>query len=79
MGRIALFGHLSITHADETAQTPRGLAKAGIMLATAWRCRVFGDLPDGWTLPGVVDLIASALYISARQGTAKVATVTEAM
>lgn len=73
VGSIATLGHLLITRAYENAEASllAPLAYTEIVMATVLGWWFFGDLPDGWTILGVGILIASALYISARAGTAE--------
>ena len=73
VGSIATLGHLLITRAYENAEASllAPLAYTEIVMATVLGWWFFCDLPDGWTILGVGILIASALYISARAGTAE--------
>ena len=73
LAAIANVGHYFIVraydHAEASLLAP--LAYTEIVMATVLGWWFFGDLPDGWTILGVGILIASALYISARAGTAE--------
>lgn len=74
IGLIATVGHLLITRAYDNAEASllAPLAYTEIVMATILGWAFFGDLPDGWTVLGVLILIGSALYISARERVVKV-------
>lgn len=73
VGLIATVGHLLITRAYDNAEASllAPLAYTEIVMATVLGWWFFGDLPDRWTVLGVTILIASALYISARERAVK--------
>ncbi|MFM7335792.1 MAG: DMT family transporter [Tabrizicola sp.] len=73
LGVIATLGHVLITRAYEHAEASllAPLAFTEIIMATVVGWWFFGDLPDRWTVLGVVILIASAIYISVRERRAK--------
>lgn len=74
IGAIATVGHLLITRAYENAEASllAPLAYTEIVMATILGWAFFGDFPDRWTMLGVLILIGSALYISARERVVKV-------
>ncbi|MFM7443264.1 MAG: DMT family transporter [Tabrizicola sp.] len=73
LGVIATLGHVLITRAYEHAEASllAPLAFTEIIMSTVVGWWFFGDLPDRWTVLGVVILIASAIYISVRERRAK--------
>jgi drug/metabolite transporter (DMT)-like permease len=68
IGVVAATGHYFIIRAYDFAPAPvlAPLAYTEMIGATVIGFLLFGDLPDAWTIAGVVILIASALYISLR-------------
>lgn len=73
LGVIATLGHVLITKAYEHAEASllAPLAFTEIIMATILGWWFFGDLPDRWTVLGVLILIGSAIYISIRERRAK--------
>lgn len=73
LGVIATLGHVLITKAYEHAEASllAPLAFTEIIMATILGWWFFGDLPDRWTVLGVLILIGSAIYISIRERQAK--------
>jgi drug/metabolite transporter (DMT)-like permease len=73
LGAIATLGHVLITKAYEHGEASllAPLAFTEIVMATVLGYAFFGDLPDRWTVLGVVILIGSAIYISVRERQAK--------
>ncbi len=73
LGLIATFGHFLIVRAYDFAEAsllaPLGYTE--MIMATICGWVFFGDFPDRWTFVGVAILIASALYISLREGSSK--------
>lgn len=69
LGVIATLGHVLITKAYEHGEASllAPLAFTEIITATLLGWWFFGDLPDHWTVLGVMILIASAVYISVRE------------
>lgn len=69
VGVIATLGHVFITRAYEQAEASllAPLAFTEIIMATLLGWWFFDDLPDAWTVLGVVILITSAVYISYRE------------
>lgn len=70
---IANLGHYLIVraydHAEASLLAP--LSYTEMITSTALGWAFFGDFPDGWTFLGVAILIASAIYISAREAQAR--------
>ena len=68
IGIVAATGHYFIIRAYDFAPAPvlAPLAYTEMIGATVIGFFLFGDLPDRWTIAGVLILIASALYISLR-------------
>ncbi|MET0483153.1 MAG: DMT family transporter [Aestuariivirgaceae bacterium] len=70
LGAVAAVGHYAMVRAYDYASAPTlaPLAYTEMVSAAVIGYLVFGDLPDGWTILGVAILIASAIYISYREG-----------
>ena len=68
IGIVAATGHYFIIRAYDFAPAPvlAPLAYTEMIGATVIGFLLFGDLPDRWTIAGVLILIASAIYISLR-------------
>ncbi len=68
IGVVAATGHYFIIRAYDFAPAPvlAPLAYTEMIGATVIGFLMFGDLPDRWTITGVLILIGSALYISLR-------------
>lgn len=70
IGLISTLGHYCIVkayeHTEATVLAPFSFAEIlmAVLVGYAW----FGDLPDRWTVVGVVILVASGIYISFREG-----------
>jgi drug/metabolite transporter (DMT)-like permease len=73
LAAIANLGHYFIVraydHAEASLLAP--LAYTEMVTSTIMGWAFFGDFPDGFTFLGVAILIASAIYISAREAAAK--------
>ncbi|MGL4321274.1 MAG: DMT family transporter [Paracoccaceae bacterium] len=69
LGVIATLGHWLIVraydHGEASLLAPLAYTEMIGAVAVGWA--FFGDFPDGWTFVGVAVLIASAIYISARE------------
>lgn len=69
VGVIAATGHYLIIRAYDHAPAPvlAPFGYAEMVMATVVGYVAFGDIPDRWTVLGVVVLIASGFYISVRE------------
>lgn len=61
-------------HAEASLLAPLAYAEMIMAIAAGWW--FFGDFPDKWTFLGLAILIASAIYISWRERSAEIETVT---